>query len=355
MNEMNKISKILSKVVFIDELIYLIGEMNYRRGGHKFNDNYRKRSLLFNPFVINIVFIVIIIREIISLFITNEYLLQIIGDFAYKMRFKFEIKFITISILFMAIINLIINYFHFKNNKIHKTLKTEGKQNLMNKKTQKYMKIMNKLIHLIVIYFGFMFSFAMSFISFETKMFIMFAIPWNILFCLSFIFVGNIGIWNMLYFIAFCFRSKLQIIIQNTRIQTLIEKKRLINNRNLISNLKYFEAIYQKIVILNKIWSKYLLLNFIYWAIFTAFISIQVFFGESETIFKVFWIIVSLLGLTLISSLMLFSSCVNTESKQTFKLLVKLFSITFDIKSKSLITLRNKLKVSLFQKIYIYL
>src|SRR5882724_189313 len=175
------LSKMLSNIEFIENMIYLIGEMVYRRGGHKFNDNYRKRSLLFNPFVINIVFIVIIIREIISLFITNEYLLQIIGDFAYKMRFKFEIKFITISILFMAIINLIINYFHFKNNKIHKTLKTEGKQNLMNKKTQKYMKIMNKLIHLIVIYFGFMLSFVMSFISFETKMFIIFSIPWNIL------------------------------------------------------------------------------------------------------------------------------------------------------------------------------
>src|SRR5882724_7355448 len=91
MSEINK-SKMLSKIEFIDNMIYLIGEMVYRRGGHKFNDNYRKRSLLFNPFVINIVFIVIIIREIISLFIINEYLSQIIGDYGYKLQFKIQLK-----------------------------------------------------------------------------------------------------------------------------------------------------------------------------------------------------------------------------------------------------------------------
>ena len=187
MKSKKSISKMLSKVVFIDELIYLIGEMVYRRGGHKFNNNYRKRSLLFNPFVINIVMIVIIIREIISLFITNEYLSKIIGDVAYNLKFKYQFKvilFISYSILIVIEIN---NYYNFKNNKIHKTLETEGKQNLMNKKSQKYMKIMDKFIQIIAIYAGFTLSFGLSFYSFSLKYFIIFAIPWNILFCISYI------------------------------------------------------------------------------------------------------------------------------------------------------------------------
>src|SRR5882724_7374550 len=206
----NSNSKMLSKVVFIDELIYLIGEMVYRRGGHKFNDNYRKRSLLFNPFVINIVMIVIIIREIISLFITNEYLSQIIGDFSYKLKFKYQYKVLVFISYSITIITEINNYYNFKNNKIHKTLKTEGKQNLMNKKSQKYIKIMDKFIQIIGIYLGFTFSFGFSFYSFSLKYFIIFAIPWNILFCMSFIYPSNIYLYFILYFIAFCLRSKLQ-------------------------------------------------------------------------------------------------------------------------------------------------
>src|SRR5882724_1597811 len=155
----NSNSKMLSKVVFIDELIYLIGEMVYRRGGHKFNDNYRKRSLLFNPFVINIVMIVIIIREIISLFITNEYLSQIIGDYSYKLKFKYQFKVLVFTYYLIIIITEINNYYNFKNNKIHKTLETEGKQNLMNKKSQKYMKIMDKFIAILMNYCGLSSSF----------------------------------------------------------------------------------------------------------------------------------------------------------------------------------------------------
>src|SRR5882724_7874399 len=109
------LSKMLSNIEFIENMIYLIGEMVYRRGGHKFNDNYRKRSLLFNPFVINIVFIVIIIREIISLFITNEYLSQIIGDFAYNLKFKIQFKIIVFLAYSLMITMEINNYYNFKN------------------------------------------------------------------------------------------------------------------------------------------------------------------------------------------------------------------------------------------------
>src|SRR5882724_7276500 len=211
MNEMNKISKILSKVVFIDELIYLIGEMNYRRGGHKFNDNYRKRSLLFNPFVINIIFIVIIIREIISLFITNEYLSQIIGDFTYNLKFKNNLLICIIMTYLLLIIIEINNYYNFKNNKIRKTLETEGKQNLMNNKYKKYMKIIDKFIQIYFIFLPLIISFALSYYSFSLKYFIIFGIPWNIFFTISGLYVGNRFVYQLLYFIAFCFRSKLEI------------------------------------------------------------------------------------------------------------------------------------------------
>jgi len=263
-------SKMLSKVVFIDELIYLIAEMVYRRGGHNLNDNYRKRSLLFNPFVINIVFIVIIIREIISLFITNEYLSQIIGDFSYKYQFKYQFKvivFITYSTIIITEIN---NYYNFKNNKIHKTLETEGKQNLMNKKSQKYMKIIDKFIQIIGIYIGFTVSFGFSFYSFSLKYFIIFAIPWNILFCISFIYLTNIYSFFILYFIAFCLRSKLQISIENQRIERLIENKRLINNRNLLIIIRNIIKKFHLISNLNQIWSKYLLINFIFYMLLSG-------------------------------------------------------------------------------------
>src|SRR5882724_6201046 len=163
------LSKMLSNIEFIENMIYLIGEMVYRRGGHKFNDNYRKRSLLFNPFVINIIFIVIIIREIISLFITNEYLSQIIGDFTYNLKFKNNLLICIIMTYLLLIIIEINNYYNFKNNKIHKTLETEGKQNLMNNKYKKYMKIIDKFIQIYYLFLPFIISFALSYYSFSLK------------------------------------------------------------------------------------------------------------------------------------------------------------------------------------------
>ena len=140
--------------------------------------------------------------------------------------------------------------------------------------------------------------------------------------------------------------SKLQISIENQRIERLIENKRLINNRNLLIIIRNIIKKFHLISNLNQIWSKYLLINLIFYMLYSGLFILQLMIGEIEIQFKILWTFLTLIALIVISSLMLFSSCVNTESKQTFKLLVKLFSITINMRSNPIITLRNKLKVN---------
>jgi hypothetical protein len=62
-----------NKIKLIENLIFLIGEKNYRNGFPYFNQNFKKRRKLFNPLIANTFITLIIFRDIISYFITNDF------------------------------------------------------------------------------------------------------------------------------------------------------------------------------------------------------------------------------------------------------------------------------------------
>ena len=74
----------------LDNLFYLLGEKNYRNGFPYFNPNYRKRRKLFNPLISNTFMALIIIRDFISYFITEDFYSILIGDYLFKFDYKLQ-------------------------------------------------------------------------------------------------------------------------------------------------------------------------------------------------------------------------------------------------------------------------
>ena len=105
-------------------LMYLLGEQNFRNGFPYYNHNYRKRRLLFNPIIRNLFYVFMIRKDFISHYITEDYYAVLIGDFFHEFIFKFQLSLgITIPVLVNASVD-IINHLFNKNNKTLKSLKS---------------------------------------------------------------------------------------------------------------------------------------------------------------------------------------------------------------------------------------
>src|SRR5689334_24510503 len=79
-----------SKFELLDNLVFLLGEKNYRIGFPYYNPNYAKRRKLFNPLFANTFIVFILIRDLISFFVTEDYYSLLIGDFVFKFNFKLQ-------------------------------------------------------------------------------------------------------------------------------------------------------------------------------------------------------------------------------------------------------------------------
>ena len=120
-----------------ENLLYFIGEKNYRIGLNKFNENYRERKKIYNPYFINFTIISILLREILSLFIKEDYYSIIIGDFAYNWKFRLQWK-ITIFVgIEIAFLNQLFDKINFKNKKNFKVLKFAGNSKFSSNSGQK--------------------------------------------------------------------------------------------------------------------------------------------------------------------------------------------------------------------------
>ena len=94
----------------LDNLFYMLGEKNYRNGFPYFNPNYRKRRKLFNPLISNTFMALIIIRDFISYFITEDFYSILIGDYLFKFKYKIQINLTLFIPYFMVVFIQIVNH-----------------------------------------------------------------------------------------------------------------------------------------------------------------------------------------------------------------------------------------------------
>ena len=75
----------------IEHLLYLVGEINYRNGFPHINEGYGKRKTLFKPLFFHTFITILVIKTIISLFITEDIYSVLIGDVSYKLPIRFHV------------------------------------------------------------------------------------------------------------------------------------------------------------------------------------------------------------------------------------------------------------------------
>ena len=112
----------------IHNMMYLLGEKNFRNGFPYCNQNYRKRSLLFNPIIKNLFYVFVLTKDFISDYKTDQNYAVFMGDWFHDTSFKFHqfiFKFqMTLSLIIPVYMNVsvdIINYFFIKDNECLKS------------------------------------------------------------------------------------------------------------------------------------------------------------------------------------------------------------------------------------------
>ena len=102
--------------------MYLLTERNFKNGFPYYNQNYRKRRLLFNPIIRNLFSIFMISKDFFSYYITDVYYAVLIGDWFHEFLFKFQMTLtMSLTILIDLLVDLL-NHLFIKNNATLKSL-----------------------------------------------------------------------------------------------------------------------------------------------------------------------------------------------------------------------------------------
>ena len=317
------------KLVFIENLLYLLSEINFKNGFPYFNQNYGKRRKLFKPLIANTIMTLIIIRDIISLFITEDYSI-LIGDFVFKFEYKLQWNLTLIDCYIVIVFIQIDNHFNVKNNqqfcKILATKLIDNNDGQL-RKIRIFLKLIEVLLSSSLVFCAFNLSFLFLWMESTLTQLMTFGVIWSIIFSLFGCIIGNMFIWNLIYFLLFCYYSRFLLKIENQKLKILTQNciKAKYYGRNLIEVLKEMDVIHRRIKSLNEIWSLFLLFCWIGLAILMAIFSITVFFSQIKNVLiNVIFIFGFILVFGFISTLTLFCSSVELEAKKTYNLLTKL-------------------------------
>ena len=311
------------KLQLLENLVFLLGEKNYRNGFPYYNPNYQKRRKLFNPKFANTFIALMIFRDIISYSMTEDYYSLLIGDFVYKFDFKLQLNLIVSDMcLMLLLIELLNNLIIKKKRQID--LITESKFNSKESSAKKlifYINAAEKVFTLSLFILCFSVSFVFLSIYCELISLLTIGIFWSIVFGLLGLIVGEMYVWNLIYFIFFCYYSKFMLKSENNRLKLKMRSDKVLNNFDIMITLRNFDLIYGKVMTFNEIWSPFLFINWIGWVFMMGLMSITVFFSGIDNIFiEIIFIIGLLIVIAFITPIVVFCSAVNLEANKSYKL-----------------------------------
>ena len=189
--------------------MFLIAEKNYRNGLSYRNDRFRPRSFFYGSQLANALIIMQIIRDLISWYCNNEVVSTILGDMVYQFQFRVQwilmMQGVTWGVLIVQFNDLLCN----KNNKVHQKLLARL---MFTSELNSNIKTLVKCAELPIKYgFGtiaFLFSFIM--LARYMTMFNLLTIGlfWSIYMLVCAQAIIEIYIWNLFYFILYCYHAK---------------------------------------------------------------------------------------------------------------------------------------------------
>src|ERR1700761_9201393 len=192
MSQMN--SRVSEKLEILENLIFLLGEQNYRNGFPYYNTNYKKRRKLFNPLFANTFIILILIRDFISFFITEDYYSLLIGDYVFKFDFKLLWNLMVSEFCLMVFIIQIDSYLINKNNKTFTKImaKNLNSKDSRVKKIKLYINLIDKPFNYFIFTIAFIFSFGFLSLNSSTIYLFTIGIFWSIILGLQGVIAGRI-------------------------------------------------------------------------------------------------------------------------------------------------------------------
>ena len=330
------------KLNLIESLIYLFGKHYWSIG------LTNTKGFVFNPIVVTVIPIVVIIRNILLIINNDKYISKILADFSHDWEYGIQWKILEI-LWFSYILSIqIIAYNNNKDNDISKIISTE----LFERKIdQKVIPIFKRIECFAKYYFIPIISqyfFLIINSSFEWNILLITSIFWIIIFSLLSLYVGYIYVSKLILFILYCYRSKILLKIENNLLNEMIIKYKSVNYNKLLYYLKRTVILYNRISNWNKIWSKFIAINIFFFTPIVGVIVLQLYIGFTNISIKIFMIFLLCLCFLYITLIMQMSSNVNTESKLTHKLLTKLYLINCQNKSMGFRFFGTKFKVYIY-------
>ena len=178
----------MTRLTQIENWLYLIREQNYRNGFPYFNESYKKRRKLFNPLIANTLMAIITIRDIISLFLTEDFYSILIGNFCFKFDFKTQCY---LTIIGLGTCHALIEITNFKSIKVINIEKWRP-NSLIAKKIRICIKRAEILFTYSLLFLGFNISFLLLSMNCSFIQLFTFGLFWSILFAIfEFVIVGQ--------------------------------------------------------------------------------------------------------------------------------------------------------------------
>ena len=315
-----------NKKVFIENLIYLCAEQNFRTGFPYYNQNFNKRLKLFHPAINSGLKCYFILKFIISLIITEDFYSLIIGDFVYKYKFKIHICLILLISSFNVISIDLFN--NFKSKLINKKLNiNELKFNSNHSKAkscQNIFEFIQSFFNVLFLPYGFIMSMVFMSVNSSITYLMTIGLFWSVLFGLSAYVVVASYSWNLIYFLLISYYSRFLLKSENQSLKRMANKK-IINSFEILTHLRYIDVLYRKIMGYNEIWSNFVMIN---WFDLQILISISIVLILESDNFKIRLLVIGsfLVVLSFVVIIIIFCSSLNSESKKSHKFLAQLIS-----------------------------
>jgi hypothetical protein len=330
---MNRLISTKSNILFLNKQLYYIGLSHYPCGS-------QRRKNMFNPIFIAMITITIITRDMISLFINDEKISLMLGNYAFKWRFKTHWNITAILGFFLT---LIIQFLHFwpfyqnKHNYWNNLQINVQNKNPSQKTSKRFFFAIDFIIRYFTPIFFCFFSFVPLYISCSFKEIIIYGIPWSIAYGFLTLYAFGILLYQLIYFCLISYECRLNLIIANSILRAYLFKSKPTKKQIKIFN--NFDKIYREIYQMNIFWSNYLFWN---WFILSIILIILIFIiltEKLEIITSLTLILTLVCGIIYLLTLVISSTALYNEANKTYSI------------SNSFMLVNNKRNASLSVKL----
>jgi len=329
-----------SNILPKEAIITAAGSHLYRIGLSLFPNGRVKRSLLYNPVLIFILILVVFIRSVFLLLLSDEYeyLFPYLGDFYHYFNVRVHGNSVVALFCLFSLTSQLIHYYNYKNDIKPSYLKPfEMISGLVSPKSIgltneaeiykmiKYSKTLFFAIEITSIMIVPLMGFLLFLIQFSSNKSILeiflIGIPHSIVWYIFILYTSNITNWQIVYFWLTCYYMKYKIFSVNKNLVMNLKSSKIFPKYHSIDSIKTLNSLYLELSDYNSNWSKFL---FLFWITFVGvsdsllYLSI---FGRMNLLIRILFIF-TVIGFDIILLLTInFASSVNSEANKSYNLL----------------------------------